>query len=405
MGVVSSIGIGLKEFWNNAVAGKNGVGPITSVDTENLPVRFAAEVKGFNPEDYMDRKEARRRDRYVQLASAASRMAVEDSGLVSGSFDPQRTGVIIASGIGGMSTFESNCQACYTKGPRYVSPLFIPMMVSNMASGVVAIEHGFKGPSFGVVSACASSTHAIGLAADLIKMGKADIIMAGGSEAAITPVAIGGFASMKALSTRNDEPEKASRPFDKERDGFIIGEGAASLTLESYAHAKARGAHIYAVLAGSGCSADAHHITAPEPEGRGAEAAMKMAIADAGLKPEDIDYINAHGTSTPLGDVAEVKAIKAVFGGHAAKLAVTSSKSMFAHCLGAAGALETVISAMSVSQGIVTPTINYEFPDPACDLDIVPNVARKQNLRAALNNSFGFGGQNAVVVLTKYEEQ
>lgn len=404
LGVISALGCGVDQFWKSLTAGKCGIGPITQFDATNFSARIAAEVKDFNPEDYMDRKEARRRDRYIQLASAASKLAWQDAQLATDKIDPWRAGVIISSGIGGISTFESNMKSYMEKGAGRISPFFIPMMISNMASGVVSIELGLKGMSFCVVSACASSTHALGVAAEAIRSGKADIMVAGGSEAAMTPMAVGGFCSLHALSTRNDEPTKASRPFDKERDGFVMAEGAATIILESLAHAKARGARIYAILAGSGATSDAYHITAPDPEGNGAKEAMRLALADAAIKPEEVDYINAHGTSTPLGDPAEIKAIKQVFGEHAHKLAVSSSKSMFGHALGAAGALETAVCALTIKNGIITPTINYEYPDPECDLDIVPNVARRAEVKVALNNSFGFGGQNAVVVLRRYED-
>ena len=404
LGTVNPLGNNVADSWAAARAGKCGIGPITQFDATNFSTRIAAEVKDFNPEDFMDRKEARRRDRYIQLASAASKLAWQDAQLATDKIDPWRAGVIISSGIGGISTFESNMKSYMEKGAGRISPFFIPMMISNMASGVVSIELGLKGMSFCVVSACASSTHALGVAAEAIRSGKADIMVAGGSEAAMTPMAVGGFCSLHALSTRNDEPTKASRPFDKERDGFVMAEGAATIILESLAHAKARGARIYAILAGSGATSDAYHITAPDPEGNGAKEAMRLALADAAIKPEEVDYINAHGTSTPLGDPAEIKAIKQVFGEHAHKLAVSSSKSMFGHALGAAGALETAVCALTIKNGIITPTINYEYPDPECDLDIVPNVARRAEVKVALNNSFGFGGQNAVVVLRRYED-
>lgn len=403
LGVVSALGTGLDKFWQNVVAGENGIGEITQFDASQFSTRIAAEVKDFQAEEYMDRKEARRRDRYIQFASACAKMAWQDANLNEGQYDPQRSGVIISSGIGGIATFESNNFTYFQKGPGRISPFFIPMMISNMASGVVSIELGVKGVNYAVTSACASSAHAIGTATDMIRLGRADLMVTGGSEAAITPMAVGGFCSMHALSTRNDDPSHACRPFDKERDGFVMGEGAAVLILESLAHAKARGAKIYAVLAGYGATADAHHITAPDPEGRGAMNAMRFAIQDAGLSLEDIDYINAHGTSTPLGDPAEVKAIKGVFGERAYKLAVSSTKSMLGHTLGATGAIEAVISALSLKHQILAPTINYEYPDPECDLDFVPNLARQQEVRAVLSNSFGFGGQNAVLALARYQ--
>ncbi|MBQ7528721.1 beta-ketoacyl-ACP synthase II [bacterium] len=403
IGVVSALGVGKETFWKNVIAGQNGVHKIEQFDPSGCTSHIAAEVKDFNPEDFMDRKEVRRRDKNIQFAVGAAKLALQDSGLELANEDTSRIGVIIGSGIGGIHTFEVNHSTCVEKGPSRVSPFFIPMIISNMASGVVGIELGLKGVNYCVVSACATGTHALAAAADAIRAGRADVVFSGGTEAAVCEISVAGFCSLHALSTRNDEPEKASRPFDKERDGFVLGEGAAVLTLESLEHAQARNAHIYAILAGSGATCDAHHITAPDPEGKGAENAMRLAIADAGLKPEDIDYINAHGTSTPLGDPAEIKAIKNLFGEHAYKLAVSSTKSMLGHALGATGAIETAICALALQDGIIPPTINYEYPDPECDLDIVPNVARKQDIKTALNNSFGFGGQNAVVVLKKYE--
>lgn len=403
LGIVSALGTGKDIFWENITAGKNGIADITLFDASALPSRFAAEVKDFNPEGFMDRKDARRRDRNIQFAVAAAKMAWEDSGLNLSKEDPYRIGTLIGSGIGGIATFENNHAAYLSKGYKGVSPFFIPMLISNMASGTISIDLGLRGPSYAVVSACATSTHTIGVAVDTIRIGKADVVLAGGTEAAITPAAVSGFCALHALSTRNDDPAHASRPFDKQRDGFIMGEGAAVLVLESLEHALARQAEIYAILAGSAATADAHHITAPDPEGLGAAMAMRLALQDAELKPEDVDYINAHGTSTPLGDPAEIKAIKKVFGEHSYKLAVSSTKSMIGHALGATGALETAICVFALKNGIIPPTINYEYPDPDCDLNIVPNTAVRQNIKVAVNNSFGFGGQNSVLVLKKYE--
>ncbi len=402
LGIVSALGTGVSTFWNNLIAGKSGVDHITQFDTSGFSVSIAAEVKDFSPEDFMERKEARRRDRYTQFAVAASKLAWEDACLTEKDCDPFRSGVIIGSGVGGISTFETNMRTYLDKGPSRISPFFIPMLIPNMASGVVAIELGLRGLNYCTVSACASSSHAVGVAVDMIRLGRADMIMAGGSEAAVTPMTVGGFSSMHALSVRNDEPTKASRPFDKERNGFVIGEGAATLVLESLEHAKARGARIYALVGGYGATADAYHITAPDPEGVGTTQAMRLALEDAHLGVEDIDYINAHGTSTPLGDIAEVKAIKRLFGEHSRRVAVSSTKSMLGHALGATGAIETAVCALTIKNGVVPPTINYEFPDPECNIDVVPNVARKMRVRAALNNSFGFGGQNSVLALREY---
>lgn len=402
MGAITPVGLSVPAFWESLIAGRSGVGRITRFDPANFEVQIGAEVKDFEPTNYIDRKEARRMDRFTQFAVAAAREAVADSGLALENEDPERIGVIIGSGIGGMETFTDQFHVLVEKGPRRVSPFFIPMMIANMAAGQLAILIGAKGPNMTTVTACASANSAIGEAFHTIQRGGADIMLTGGSEAAFVPIAIAGFAAMKAMSERNDDPEKASRPFDAQRDGFVMGEGSAMLVLESLEHALARGARIYAEVAGYGTTADAHHITEPAPEGDGGRRSMILALRDAGLEPWAVDYINAHGTSTPKGDVLETIAIKRVFGDHAYKLAVSSTKSMTGHLLGAAGAIEAVASIKAIQEGIIPPTINYEFPDPECDLDYVPNVARKREVNVALSNSFGFGGQNATLVFKKY---
>ena len=399
LGILSPIGNDTQQFWDHLLAGCSGAGPITRFDATQYDTRFACEVKNFSTDGVIDRKEAKRMDRFVQFAVVAAHQAVQDAGLDLNTIDLRRAGVIIGSGIGGMETFEEQHSALVAKGPRRVSPFFIPMMIVDMAAGQVSIQLGFKGPNFATVSACASGAHAIGEALRLIRAGDADLILAGGSEATITPMAMAGFGSARALSTRNDDPRRASRPFDKERDGFVIGEGAALLVLESEDHARRRGARALCELAGYGASGDAYHMTAPCVDGEGAARAMQRALGDAGLKPEDVSYINAHGTSTPAGDPAEVSAIKTVFGEHASKLAVSSTKSMTGHLLGAAGGLEAAATALTLARGIVPPTINLENPDPTCDLDFVPNQARTQTVKAALSNSFGFGGHNVTLAV------
>jgi 3-oxoacyl-[acyl-carrier-protein] synthase II len=404
LGVISPIGNDLSTFWNNLIAGKSGVGPVTQFDASDFPTRIAAEVKNFDPLDYMDRKEARRMDRFVQFAVAAARQALEHAGLDMNQVDANRVGVYIGSGIGGLATWEEQYQVLLNRGPSRVSPFFIPMMISNMAAGQVSIITGAKGPNSTSVSACATGTNSIGDAFRIIQHGDADVMIAGGAEATIRPLAFAGFCAARAMSTRNDEPEKASRPFDKDRDGFVMGEGAGVLILEELEHAKKRGANIIAEIVGYGMSGDAYHLTSPDPEGEGAARAIARAIQDAGLKPEDIDYINAHGTSTDLNDKFETMAIKKAFGDHAYKLAVSSNKSMIGHMLGAAGGVEAVATAMTLKEQIIPPTINYETADPECDLDYVPNEARRARVRAALSNSFGFGGHNATIALKTYED-
>ncbi|RKX93112.1 MAG: beta-ketoacyl-[acyl-carrier-protein] synthase II [Spirochaetes bacterium] len=402
IGAITPIGIGKDVFWNNLISGKSGISKITLFDPSELETRIAGEVKDFDPLDYMDKTEARRNDRFTQFVIAASDEAMKDSGIDKDKIDIYRAGVIIGSGIGGLQTLLNQHNVYLQKGPKRVSPFLIPMMISNMASGVVSIRHGLKGPNMCVVSACASANHSIGESFKYIERGDADIMVCGGAEAPIVPLGVAGFINMKAVSSRNDEPEKASRPFDKGRDGFVISEGAAIIVLESEEHAKKRGAHIYAYISGYGASSDAYHIAAPEPTGVGAQKCMENAILDAGLNPEDVDYINAHGTSTPVGDKAEVLAIKHLFKDHAYQMKISSNKSMIGHLLGAAGGAETVATTLTVKEGIVPPTINLD--DPEFDLDFVPKKSVKADIRVALNNSFGFGGHNASLIITRYEE-
>jgi 3-oxoacyl-[acyl-carrier-protein] synthase II len=404
LGVVSPIGNDINTFWNNLIAGTSGVGPITSFDASEFPTRIAAEVKDFDPLNYIDKKEARRTDRFIQFAIAASKMALAHAGIDMAKEDPTRVGVYIGSGIGGLNTLEEQHRTLLERGPKRVSPFFIPMMIANMASGQVSISIGAKGPNSSAVSACATGTHSIGDAFKILQRGDADVMIAGGTESSITPLAFAGFSSMGALSRRNDEPQKASRPFDAERDGFVMGEGSGVLVMETLEHALKRGADIIAEVVGYGMTGDAYHLTSPAPEGEGAKRSMMMAMRDAGLKPEDIDYINAHGTSTDLNDKFETMAIKSAFGEHAYKLAISSNKSMIGHLLGAAGGVEAVATALTLKHQIIPPTINYEHPDPECDLDYVPNEARKAVVRAALSNSLGFGGHNATIALKRYED-
>lgn len=404
LGVISPVGNDVDTFWDSLVNGRSGVDYITQFDTTDYPVKIGAEVKGFNPEDFIDKKEVRRLDRFTQYAIAASKMAIKDSGLVIDEENAERVGVYIGSGIGGLQTIEEQHKVLLEKGPKRISPFFIPMLIGNMASGQVSIHLGAKGPNSAPISACATGTHAIGDAYLMIERGDADAMICGGTEATITPLAVGGFASMRALSTRNDDPKKASRPFDMERDGFVMGEGSGVLILESLEHAKKRGAKIYAEVIGYGATGDAYHLTAPAPEGEGAARAMKIAMKRANVKPEEVDYINAHGTSTDLNDKFETMAIKGAFGEHAYKLAISSTKSVTGHLLGAAGAVEGIAIALALKHGIIPPTINYETQDPDCDLDYVPNKARKENIKIALSNSLGFGGHNATIMLKKFED-
>jgi len=398
-GVVSPVGNNVEDCWKNLVDGKSGAGPITRFDASDYETRFACEVKAFSSEGLIDRKDAKRMDRFVQYAVVASREALGSAGLGDGVPDAERIGVIVGSGIGGMETFEEQHTNLLQKGHRRVSPFFIPMMISDMAAGQVSITFGLKGPNFGTVSACASGANAIGEALRLLRAGDADIILAGGAEATITPMAVAGFGNMRALSTRNDDPLHASRPFDTGRDGFVIGEGAGMLVLETEAHAKARGATLLCELSGYGASGDAYHMTAPCVDGDGAARAMRRALADAQTAPDEVGYINAHGTSTPAGDPIEVTAVKTVFQDHARRLWMGSTKSMTGHLLGAAGGLEAVVCALALQRGVVPPTINLESPDPQCDLDLIPNTARNAKLKAVMSNSFGFGGHNASLLM------
>ncbi len=403
LGAVTPIGLTTEEFWQSLVQGKNGIGPITVFDASQYPVRIAGELKGFDAASFMDKKEMRRTDRFTQIAYKAALEAVEDSGIGTSS-NPERVGVLVGSGIGGVSTWEEQHKKMLEGGPGRVSPLFVPMMIIDTASGYVSMKLGLKGPNFSTVSACASGAHAVGCGFDIISSGMADAVIAGGSEAPITPLSLAGFANMKALSERNEEPEKASRPFDKERDGFVMAEGAGILVLEEMEAAKKRSAEIYAEVVAVGMTADAYHITAPAPGGEGAARGMALAVKNGGLTPADVDYINAHGTSTPLNDKCETEAIKSVFGDHARKLQISSNKSMMGHLLGAAGAAELVATVMTVKTGTIPPTINYEVPDPECDLDYVPNEARQSKVRVAVCNSLGFGGHNISISIKAFED-
>ena len=399
MGVVTPVGNSVDEFWTALLEGRSGVGPVTTFDVSDYPTRIAAQVKDFDPLKFYDRKELKRSDKTQQLSVAATHEAVIDSGLDVEAVDKERVGVVVGSGIGGIDTFEKQHEKLLKSGPGRVSPFFIPMMIIDMCAGYISMRYGFRGPNYGVVSACASSSHAILDAYRIVQRGEADIVIAGGSEATITHLALAGFCQAKAMSTRNDEPEKASRPFDKGRDGFVMAEGSAILVVESLDHAQARGAKIYGEIKGAGMTGDAYHITAPHPEGIGARKAMSMAIGDAGLKPSDIDYVNTHGTATGLGDIAETKAIKSVLGEHAYSIPCNSTKSMTGHLLGAAGATELVAAFKSLQEQKVHPTINLDDPDPECDLDYVPHKPREARIGNAISNSFGFGGHNVSLVV------
>ena len=402
LGTVNPVGIGIEETWKNIKAGKSGIGKITKFDASQLPSQIAGEVKGFKPEEFMSAKLVSRVDTFIQYAIASTRMALEDAGLPLNDLGDE-VGVIIGVGMGGVGQIEHYTRILDERGYRRVTPFFIPMIIPNMAAGQVAILFGAKGPNTAVCTACAAGNHAIGESFRLIREGLAKVMICGGTESLITPLCVAGFSVMKALSTRNDEPEKASRPFDAKRDGFVIAEGCGILILEELEHALKRGAKIYAEIIGYGLNADAYHMTAPCPDGDGAARCIEMALKDAGIKPEDVDYINAHGTSTPLNDAAETKAIKKVFGEHAYKLMVSSTKSMTGHLLGGAGGLEGVLTVLSLYEGVIPPTINLEEPDPECDLDYVPNQARKADIKIALSNAFGFGGTNACVIFKKWE--
>ncbi|MGD1020028.1 MAG: beta-ketoacyl-ACP synthase II [Verrucomicrobiia bacterium] len=403
IGVLTPLGSELEVFWQNLLAGKSGITPVTRFDPSDFDCKIGGEVKDFKAEEFMPIKETRRTDRFTQYAIAAAKKAIADAGIDVANGDPNRIGVLIGSGIGGMETIENQMETLITKGPSRVSPFMIPMLIVNMASGYVSMLIGAKGPNLAVVSACATATHALGEAARAIVHNDADIMISGGSEAAITRMGYAGFCAMKAMSTRNNEPERASRPFDAQRDGFVMGEGAGVCILEALEHARKRHAKIYAEVAGYGITGDAYHMSAPAPEGEGAARSMAMALSHARLNPEEVDYINAHGTSTPVGDKCETQAIKKVFGAHAKKLAVSSTKSMTGHLLGAAGAVETAVCALAIRDGMIPPTINYENPDPDCDLDYVPNKARQTNVRACVNNSLGFGGHNATLIVKRHE--
>jgi len=400
MGVISPVGNDLESFWESLKAGRSGITRYKAFDSEKFDSKIAGEVRDFEPTRYFKTpKDVKRTDRYTQLAVAAARMGLDDSGLDLASTDLDRAGVMIGSGVGGLQTMEDQVTKMALKGPDRTSPFMIPMMISNMASGFISMEHGLRGPNMAIVTACATANHCMGEAWRIIKFGDADIILAGGSEACIVPVGIAGFAAMRALSLRNDEPERASRPFDKDRNGFVMGEGAGVIILEEYEHAKKRGAKIYCELAGYGLTADAYHMSAPMPEGEGAARCMHMAMKHAKVNPEDVDYINAHGTSTPIGDACETKAVKRAFGASAHKVAVSSTKSMTGHLLGAAGAVEMAACVMAMRDSLLPPTINLENPDPECDLDYVPNTAREKKVKVAISNSFGFGGHNSSVVI------
>lgn len=406
VGPVTPIGTGKETFWNNLIAGKSGVGIITRFDPTDFDVKIAGEVKNFEYADYMDKKEGKRMDRVTHFAVAAAKLAVEDAKLDLASINQVRAGVCVGSGIGGIETFVEQTTKFVEKGPSKISPFFIPMEIPNMPAGQISIALGFKGPNTAIVTACATGTNCIGDAFRTIQYGDADIMIAGGTEAAISPVAVAGFANMKALSTNNEHPEKASCPFDKKREGFVMGEGAGVVVLEELEHAKARGAHIYAEICGYGMTADAYHITAPDPSGEMPAACMQAAVDDASVKPEEVDYINAHGTSTHRNDLNETLAAKKVFGEHAYKMAISSNKSMLGHLLGAAGGVEAIATVLTIENGVIPPTINYEDVDleEGLDLDYVPNVARKANVDVAISNSFGFGGHNATILFKKYKD-
>jgi len=404
MGALTPLGNSLQEFWQGCLEGRSGIDHLTRFDPKDYPVRICGEVRGFEPTDYMDRREARRMARFSQLAVAASRQAIDDARLDLSREDPARMGVLLGNGIGGFPNSEEAVKTIQAKGGMRIDPLFLAKMLPNMAAAQLSLFFGLKGYNNTVITACAASTQALGGALDIIRTGRADVMLAGGTEAAICELGLCGFAVMRALSTRNDPPQKASRPFDAERDGFVASEGAAIFVLESMEHAQARGATILAELAGYGACNDAYHLVAPCPDGEGAVRTMRWALEDAGVRLEEVDYINAHGTSTPLNDVAETVAIKAVFGERAYRLPISAAKSMIGHAFGAAGALESLACVMTLRTGVIPPTINYEHPDPQCDLDYVPNVARQADVKVVLKNSFGFGGQNACLVFKRFEE-
>lgn len=402
IGLVTPVGMGVDETWSALLEGKPGAAPITLFDAAEFATTFACEVKDFDPTPWVDKRLAKTIDRFSQFALVAADLARQDAALEFGEDEAERVGVFVGAGLGGVKTIEETHSVLVNRGPKRMSPYFVPAIIVNIAPGHISIRYNAKGPNLSQVSACSSGAHAIGDAYRCIERGDADVMFAGGAEAAVTPLGLGGFNAAKALSRRNDNPQGASRPFDAERDGFVMGEGAGLVILEELGRAKARGARIYAEVVGYGLNGDAHHITAPSPEGEGAQRCMRMALRSAGLNPEDVDYINAHGTSTRFNDAIETLAIKGVFGDHARKLAISSTKSMTGHLLGAAGGVETAITALTVAKGRIPPTINYETPDPECDLDYVPNTAREQPVRVALSNSFGFGGTNACLILRRY---
>jgi len=404
LGAICCLGCDVSAIWERMVRGESGVGRIKWFDASGYDVQIGGEVWGFDPSEWMDRREARRLDRYAQFAVAAGGRAVEDCGLEMGKEVPERVGIIVGSGVGGLWEMEQQHEALMKRGPGRVSPFLVPKLMLNAAPGELAIRFGAKGPNYAVASACASATHALGDAFWLVRDGKADVVITGGAEAALTPLGLAGFCSLKAISKRNDAPEKASRPFERNRDGFVLSEGAGIVVVEELEHARRRGAEIYAELVGFGMSCDAHHITAPEPEGAGASASMRNALSDAGIAAEEVDYVNAHGTSTQFNDAMETRSLKRAFGGHAKKLAISSSKSMLGHMLGASGGVEFIAMALALKYQVIPPTINYEEADPECDLDYVPNEAREMRVRAAISNSFGFGGHNASVVARVFED-
>jgi 3-oxoacyl-[acyl-carrier-protein] synthase II len=402
IGLVTPLGIGNDENWSSLLAGKSGIGPITRFNTKNFATQIAAEVKDYHPEEFIPKKELRKMDLFLQYGLGAARLAFEDAAMKISPETAHRAGVFMGCGLGGLSTIEEYHKILMESGPRKVSPFFIPMLLGNMASGLISIYHGAKGPNLSIQTACAAGTHAIGQAYHIVRDGIADVMATGGVESTITPLCVSGFNAMRALSTRNEAPEKASRPFERDRDGFVLGEGSAVLILEEINHARERGAKIYCEMIGFGLSGDAFHMAAPAPEGEGAARCMQMALDDAGIRPQDVDYINAHGTSTDLNDKYETQAIKKIFGEYAKKLAVSSTKSMTGHLLGAAGGIEGAYTALTIDRGVIPPTINYDNPDPECDLDYVPNQPRETAVRIAMSNSFGFGGTNATIVMRQW---
>ncbi len=404
VGLVTPLGVGIANVWQRILNGESGISHITRFDASRHDTKIAGQVEGFNPDEYISPKEIKRMDLFIQYALAASKIAVQDAGLDMNEEEADRVGVVVGTGLGGLPTLEKYHSILLERGPGRISPFFIPMLIANEAPGHVAIQHGMKGPNLSIVTACATGAHSIGESCRIIQYGDADVMVAGGTEANLTPLTVGGFNAMKALSTRNEQPEKASRPFEKDRDGFVVAEGSGIMILEELEHARRRGARIYAELVGYGYNGDAYHITAPSPDGEGFIRCMKMALRDASLSEDEVDYINAHGTSTELNDATETIAIKAVFGDRAYKLPVSSTKSMVGHLLGAAGAVEGIFSVLSIRDGICPPTINYETPDPACDLDYVPNKARKHDVRVAMSNAFGFGGTNSTLLFKRMED-